>query len=158
MKICWEPKKLKILPPPPQSPPPLHRDRGLFSEFLKSDFRFGFRRSKNYIVPNLMEICWKTKILAISPLPPPQMGGGGAKFKNRALSVFLNIWTLAVCKKSAKSVQPILRFLPDERTDKGEFIGHPVSRGSKKNKNKKNNQTFCYRGLGCVRAKNKHYF
>ena len=40
-----------------------------------------------------------------------------------------------MCKKSAKSVQPFLRFLPDgrtdERTDKSEFIGHPVSRGSK---------------------------
>ena len=51
-------------------------------QFLKSVFRFGFRRSKNYIVPNLIEICRKTKFLAISPPspPPPPGSGEGALF------------------------------------------------------------------------------
>ena len=37
--------------------PPPKLGKGSFSEFQKSDFRFGFRRSKNYLVPNSIKIC-----------------------------------------------------------------------------------------------------
>ena len=68
IKICWEIKKFKICP---TKSPPLYRGIGTISEFLKSDFRFGFRMSKNYPAPNFIEICWKTKFLQISPPTPP---------------------------------------------------------------------------------------
>ena len=110
-------------PPPP--PPRWGRGWWPSSEFPKTDSRYDFWRWKGYLAINFIKFCSKPQIMASHPPPHAPNGGLDGWTKNRALSVFLNVQDLAVCKKSATSVQANPKFScgwTNDRTDGQEWI------------------------------------